>query len=75
MKKEEQSFGCGISVSQKGRALSGWILRIVPLFAMLLATLAAKAASDGDGVKFNPGGRSSQGARNARRPEVYGSTP
>ena len=37
MKKEEQSFGCGISVSQKGHALSGWILRIVPLFAMLFA--------------------------------------
>lgn len=31
MKKEEQSFGCGISMSQKGHALSGWILRIVPL--------------------------------------------
>ena len=49
MKKEEQSFGCGISVSQKGHALSGWILRFVPLFAMLFATVVAKAAGDGTG--------------------------
>lgn len=74
MKKEEQSFGCGISVSQKGRALSGWILRIVPLFAMLFATLAAKAASDGDGVKFNPGVRYSQWAINSRLHDFYGNT-
>lgn len=74
MKKEEQSFGCGISVSQKGRALSGWILRIVPLFAMLFATLAAKAASDGDGVKFNPGVRYSQWAINSRAHDFYANT-
>lgn len=71
MKKEEQSFGCGISVSQKGHALSGWILRIVPLFAMLFATLAAKAAGDGDGVKFNPGVRYSQWAINSRAHDFY----
>lgn len=74
MKKEEQSFGCGISVSQKGRALSGWILRIVPLFAMLFATVAAKAASDGDGVKFNPGVRYSQWAINSRAHDFYANT-
>ena len=74
MKKEEQSFGCGISVSQKGHALSGWILRIVPLFAMLFATLAAKAAGDGDGVKFNPGVRYSQWAINSRLHDFYGNT-
>ena len=74
MKKEEQSFGCGISVSQKGRALSGWILRFVPLFAMLFATLAAKAASDGDGVKFNPGVRYSQWAINSRAHDFYANT-
>lgn len=71
MKKEEQSFGCGISVSQKGHALSGWILRIVPLFAMLFATVAAKAAGDGDGVKFNPGVRYSQWAINSRLHDFY----
>ena len=71
MKKEEQSFGCGISVSQKGHALSGWILRIVPLFAMLFATLAAKAAGDGDGVKFNPGVRYSQWTINSRAHDFY----
>lgn len=71
MKKEEQSFGCGISVSQKGYALSGWILRIVPLFAMLFATVAAKAAGDGDGVKFNPGVRYSQWAINSRLHDFY----
>lgn len=71
MKKEEQSFGCGISVSQKGHALSGWILRIVPLFAMLFATVAAKAAGDGDGVKFNPGVRYSQWAINSRAHDFY----
>lgn len=69
MKKEEQSFGCGISVSQKGHALSGWILRIVPLFAMLFATVVAKAA--GDGVKFNPGVRYSQWAINSRAHDFY----
>lgn len=74
MKKEEQSFCCGISVSQKGHALSGWILRFVPLFAMLFATLAAKAASDGDGVKFNPGVRYSQWAINSRLHDFYGNT-
>lgn len=74
MKKEEQSFGCGISVSQKGRALSGWILRIVPLFAMLFATVVAKAAGDGDGVKFNPGVRYSQWAINSRLHDFYGNT-
>lgn len=72
MKKEEQSFGCGISVSQKGRALSGWILRIVPLFAMLFATVVAKAA--GDGVKFNPGVRYSQWAINSRAHDFYANT-
>lgn len=72
MKKEEQSFGCGISVSQKGHALSGWILRIVPLFAMFFATVAAKAA--GDGVKFNPGVRYSQWAINSRLHDFYGNT-
>ena len=71
MKKEEQSFGCGISVSQKGHALSGWILRIVPLFVMLFATVAAKAAGDGDGVKFNPGVRYSQWAINSRAHDFY----
>lgn len=71
MKKEEQSFGCGISVSQKGHALSGWILRIVPLFAMFFATVAAKAAGDGDGVKFNPGVRYSQWAINSRAHDFY----
>lgn len=71
MKKEEQSFGCGISVSQKGPALSGWILRIVPLFAMLFATVVAKAAGDGDGVKFNPGVRYSQWAINSRAHDFY----
>lgn len=71
MKKEEQSFCCGISVSQKSHALSGWILRFVPLFAMLFATLAAKAASDGDGVKFNPGVRYSQWAINSRAHDFY----
>ena len=71
MKKEEQSFGCGISVSQKGHALSGWILRIVPLFAMLFVTVAAKAAGDGDGVKFNPGVRYSQWAINSRLHDFY----
>ena len=71
MKKEEQSFGCGISVSQKGHALSGWILRIVPLFAMLFATVVAKAASDGDGVTFNPGVRYSQWAINSRAHDFY----
>lgn len=71
MKKEEQSFGCGISVSQKGHALSGWILRIVPLFAMLFATVAAKAAGDGDGVKFNPVVRYSQWAINSRAHDFY----
>ena len=71
MKKEEQSFGCGISVSQKGHAMSGWILRIVPLFAMLFATVAAKAAGDGDGVKFNPGVRYSQWAINSRAHDFY----
>lgn len=74
MKKEEQSFGCGISVSQKGHALSGWILRIVPLFAMLFATLAAKAAGDGDGVKFNPGVRYSQWAINSRAHDFKANT-
>lgn len=74
MKKEEQSFGCGISVSQKGHALSGWILRIVPIFAMLFATLAAKAASDGDGVKFNPGVRYSQWAINSRAHDFKANT-
>lgn len=74
MKKEEQSFGCGISVSQKGHALSGWILRIVPLFAMLFATVVAKAAVDGDGVKFNPGVRYSQWAINSRLHDFYGNT-
>ena len=74
MKKEEQSFCCGISVSQKGHALSGWILRIVPLFAMLFATVAAKAAGDGDGVKFNPGVRYSQWAINSRLHDFYGNT-
>lgn len=71
MKKEEQSFCCGISVSQKGHALSGWILRFVPLFAMLFATLAAKAASDGDGVKFNKDVRYSQWAINSRAHDFY----
>ena len=71
MKKEEQSFGCGISVSQKGHALSGWILRFVPLFAMLFATVAAKAAGDGDGVKFNPAVRYSQWAINSRAHDFY----
>lgn len=71
MKKEEQSFCCGISVSQKGHALSGWILRIVPLFAMLFATLAAKAASDGDGVTFNKDVRYSQWAINSRAHDFY----
>lgn len=71
MKKEEQSFGCGISVSQKGHALSGWILRIVPLFAMFFATVVAKAAGDGDGVKFNPGVRYSQWAINSRAHDFY----
>lgn len=71
MKKEEQSFGCGISVSQKGHALSGWILRIVPLFAMLFATVVAKAAGDGDGVKFNPWVRYSQWAINSRAHDFY----
>ncbi len=74
MKKEEQSFCCGISVSQKGHALSGWILRIVPLFAMLFATVAAKAAGDGDGVKFNPGVRYSQWAINSRAHDFYANT-
>lgn len=74
MKKEEQSFGCGISMSQKGRALSGWILRIVPLFAMLFATVAAKAAGDGDGVKFNPGVRYSQWAINSRAHDFKANT-
>lgn len=74
MKKEEQSFGCGISVSQKGHALSGWILRIVPLFAMLFATVVAKAAGDGDGVKFNPGVRYSQWAINSRAHDFYANT-
>lgn len=74
MKKEEQSFGCGISMSQKGHALSGWILRIVPLFAMLFATLAAKAAGDGDGVKFNPGVRYSQWAINSRAHDFKANT-
>lgn len=71
MKKEEQSFCCGISVSQKSHALSGWILRFVPLFAMLFATLAAKAASDGDGVKFNKDVRYSQWAINSRAHDFY----
>lgn len=71
MKKEEQSFCCGISVSQKGHALSGWILRFVPLFAMLFATLAAKAASDGDGVTFNKDVRYSQWAINSRAHDFY----
>ena len=74
MKKEEQSFGCGISMSQKGHALSGWILRIVPLFAMLFVTVVAKAAGDGDGVKFNPGVRYSQWAINSRLHDFYGNT-
>lgn len=74
MKKEEQSFGCGISMSQKGRALSGWILRIVPLFAMLFATVVAKAAGDGDGVKFNPGVRYSQWAINSRAHDFKANT-
>lgn len=74
MKKEEQSFCCGISVSQKSHALSGWILRFVPLFAMLFATLTAKAASDGDGVKFNRGVRYSQWAINSRLHDFYGNT-
>lgn len=74
MKKEEQSFGCGISMSQKGHALSGWILRIVPLFAMLFATVVAKAAGDGDGVKFNPGVRYSQWAINSRAHDFYANT-
>lgn len=74
MKKEEQSFGCGISMSQKGQALSGWILRIVPLFAMLFATVVAKAAGDGDGVKFNPGVRYSQWAINSRAHDFYANT-
>lgn len=71
MKKEEQSFCCGTSVSQKGHALSGWILRFVPLFAMLFATLAAKAASDGDGVTFNKDVRYSQWAINSRAHDFY----
>lgn len=74
MKKEEQSFSCGISVSQKGHALSGWILRIVPLFAMLFATVVAKAAGDGDGVKFNPGVRYSQWAINSRAHDFKANT-
>lgn len=74
MKKEEQSFCCGISVSQKSHALSGWILRFVPLFAMLFATLTAKAASDGDGVTFNRGVRYSQWAINSRLHDFYGNT-
>lgn len=74
MKKEEQSFGCGISMSQKGHALSGWILRIVPLFAMLFVTVVAKAAGDGDGVKFNPGVRYSQWAINSRAHDFKANT-
>lgn len=74
MKKEEQSFGCGISMSQKGHSLSGWILRIVPLFAMLFATVVAKAAGDGDGVKFNPGVRYSQWAINSRAHDFKANT-
>lgn len=74
MKKEEQSFGCGISMSQKGHALSGWILRFVPLFAMLFATVVAKAAGDGDGVKFNPGVRYSQWAINSRAHDFKANT-
>lgn len=74
MKKEEQSFCCGISVSQKGHALSGWILRFVPLFAMLFATLAAKAASDGDGVTFNKDVRYSQWAINSRAHDFKANT-
>lgn len=74
MKKEEQSFCCGISVSQKGHALSGWILRFVPLFAMLFATLTAKAASDGDGVKFNKDVRYSQWAINSRAHDFKANT-
>ena len=58
-------------MSQKGHALSGWILRFVPLFAMLFATLAAKAASDGDGVKFNKDVRYSQWAINSRAHDFY----
>lgn len=74
MKKEEQSFCCGISVSQKSHALSGWILRFVPLFAMLFATLTAKAASDGDGVKFNKNVRYSQWAINSRAHDFKANT-
>lgn len=74
MKKEEQSFCCGISVSQKSHALSGWILRFVPLFAMLFATLTAKAASDGDGVKFNKDVRYSQWAINSRAHDFKANT-
>ena len=74
MKKEDQSFCCGISVSQKGHALSGWILRIFPLFAMLFATLAAKAVGDGDGVKFNKDVRYSQWAINSRAHDFYANT-
>lgn len=61
-------------MSQKGHALSGWILRIVPLFAMLFATVAAKAAGDGDGVKFNPGVRYSQWAINSRAHDFKANT-
>ena len=61
-------------MSQKGHALSGWILRIVPLFAMLFATVVAKAAGDGDGVKFNPGVRYSQWAINSRAHDFYANT-
>lgn len=38
---------------------------------MLFATLAAKAAGDGDGVKFNPGVRYSQWAINSRAHDFY----
>ena len=38
---------------------------------MLFATVAAKAAGDGDGVKFNPGVRYSQWAINSRAHDFY----
>lgn len=41
---------------------------------MLFATVVAKAAGDGDGVKFNPGVRYSQWAINSRAHDFYANT-
>lgn len=73
MEEKEQSFGCGVSVPQIVRSRWRRALWLVPLLAVLLAPLGAKAA-DSPGVKFNPGVRYSQWAINSRANDFYANT-